>query len=82
MIFGLFKTMYFFILHFEVRNLGYKQHRLSRSQSQFETEVKANFVSKSVKVIYIPFNVSPLVYKIKLSKIVGSKTPPFKAHSF
>ena len=23
MIFGLFKTMYFFILHFEVRNLGY-----------------------------------------------------------
>ena len=24
MIFGLFKTMYFFILHFEVRNLGYK----------------------------------------------------------
>ncbi len=25
MIFGLFKTMYFFILHFEVRNLGSKQ---------------------------------------------------------
>ena len=24
MIFGLFKTMYFFILHFEVRNLGSK----------------------------------------------------------
>ena len=23
MIFGLFKTMYFFILHFEVRNLGF-----------------------------------------------------------
>ena len=34
MIFGLFKTMYFFILHFEVRNLGYKITRPTELQQK------------------------------------------------
>ncbi|EAM53081.1 hypothetical protein CwatDRAFT_6571 [Crocosphaera watsonii WH 8501] len=38
MIFGLFKTMYFFILHFEVRNLGSIENDATISEAVTETE--------------------------------------------
>ena len=51
MIFGLFKTMYFFILHFEVRNLGYKPMLGARAGKEGTSEQFAPLLA-SLKKFY------------------------------
>ena len=73
MIFGLFKTMYFFILHFEVRNLGLKE---LGENATYEEDIKSKYSKVRADVFIESSDRNPKKQILELKVFSSQNTMP------